>query len=292
MPSTPPAEIIHRHVDTNGVRLHLAEIPGDGPTVLLLHGFPESWRCWKPVMERLAARGHRVVAPDMRGYGDSQKPRGARAYRWDHLTGDILGLVDALGQEQVHLVGHDWGAIVAWMTAMRDPSRFARLAICNVPHPAHFERMALDPAQLRRSWYIFFFQLPGVPEHMIRRRNWRFLRRALSIDRIPGTHTPEELDAQIKAAAQPGALTSMLNYYRAMIRQGPLAVRRRLRTIDIPTLVLWGERDIALGVDYAAPPREWVPNQTVRTFPEASHWIPMDLPDTVAEALADHFAAP
>lgn len=282
-----PDAFRHRFVVANGVRLHVAEAGNTGPLVLLLHGFPECWASWIPVMGRLVDAGFRVAAPDMRGYGTSEKPRGVGAYRWDALTGDIHGLVDALGERQVHLVGHDWGAIVAWMTVMDDASRYSHLTICNVPHPAHFTRMALDPAQLRRSWYIAWFQLPRVPERTLQRDDHALLRRVLKADRIPGTLDPALLELQIEAATQPGALTAMLNYYRAMVRQGPRAVTRRLRRITVPTIVCWGQRDRALGVDYAAPPTAWVPDCEVRRFPDASHWVQVDRPDAVARAIRD-----
>ena len=258
-----------------GVRLHVVE-QGDGPLVILLHGFPEFWYSWRRQIPALAEAGFRVVAPDMRGYNLSDKPRGVRAYRTQILARDIANLVARYGAPQAHVVGHDWGAVVAWIFAMSYPERLGRLAILNVPHPIVSIRALRNPRQLRRSWYVFFFQLPYLPELLGRRGNYAFVRDAL----------PDEAERYVEAIARPGALTSAINYYRALIRYAA-EDRARVRRIDRPALVIWGERDRYLGRELAEPPRKWVPNARVERVPTASHWVQLDEPARVNELLID-----
>jgi epoxide hydrolase 4 len=256
-----------------GVRLHVVE-SGDGPLVILLHGFPEFWYSWRKQIPALAEAGFRVVAPDMRGYNLSDKPRGVRAYRTRILARDVANLIASYGAQRAHVVGHDWGAIVAWTFAMAYPERLDRLAILNVPHPIVTIRALRSLKQLRRSWYVFFFQLPYLPERFGRAGNYAFVRNAL----------PEDAERYVEAIARPGALTSAINYYRALIRYAA-DNRKRLRRISQPVLVVWGERDKYLGRELAQPPRQWVPNVTVQRLPNASHWVQLDEPDRVNELL-------
>jgi pimeloyl-ACP methyl ester carboxylesterase len=279
--------IAHRYADLGDVRLHYVEA-GTGPLVLLLHGFPEFWYSWRRQISALAAAGFHAVAPDMRGYNLSDKPRGVRAYDPLHLTRDVERLIRACGEERAAVVGHDWGAAVAWMFAMRFPDRLSRLAILNVPHPARFMTGILKPSQLLRSSYIFFFQLPWLPEAIIRSRDFALLRRTFKSDPTrPDAFTDEDIDRYVEAMAQPGAVSGGVNYYRALLRQRPAESRRRIRRIDAPTLVIWGERDRYLGLHLAAPDPKWVPNLRVVRLPNASHWVQVDEPERVNELLLD-----
>lgn len=279
--------IRHDFVELTEVRLHVAEAgPRDAEdVVILLHGFPECWISWRPVMARLSAAGVRAVAPDMRGYNLSDKPKGVSAYHVDRLCADVRELAALQGDARVHLVGHDWGAIVAWFAAMAFEDELASLTICNVPHPVHFEGMIRSPEQLRRSTYIAFFQLPLLPEHLIARNDWDLLRRTLRSGRVRGTLDDATLDEYVRAARRPDALRSMLNYYRALVRTGPFALRRRWRTLNLPVEVVWGERDAYLGKEFAEPPADWVPDARTHFLPEASHWVQMDAPDVVADVI-------
>ena len=274
----------HREAEVNGLRLHWVEA-GEGPLVVLLHGFPEHWRAWRRQIGPLADAGFRVAAPDLRGYGRSDKPRGIDAYRIRPLVEDVEGLIRVLGAERAHVAGHDWGGVVAWYAAMLRPERIARLAIVNAPHPAAFRRALLRTDQALRSWYAVFFQLPLLPEAAFRRDGFALVARALRGSARAGAFTDEDLAAYRAAAARPGAMTAMLNYYRAAAR------RRTPRPRPIPheTLLIWGERDRALHPSLADGLEPWVPRIRVERLPGATHWVMAEAPARVSALLADFF---
>src|SRR3954470_9773970 len=200
------------YADVGDVELHYVEA-GDGPLVVLLHGFPEFWYGWRRQIAPLVQAGFRVVAPDLRGYNLSSGPEGFAAYTVDKLATDIRGLIRELGTESAMLVGHDWGGSIAWTMAMNHPEVVDRLAILNAAHPRRLNEGLRHPSQLRRSWYFFFFQPPGLPERIVRARRWRFFQNFLR-DARPG-YTKDEIDRYVEAWSQPGAATGMINYYRA-----------------------------------------------------------------------------
>lgn len=274
-------KLAHRYADLGDVRLHYVEA-GKGPLVLLLHGFPQFWYEWRRQIPTLVEAGFRVVAPDMRGYNLSDKPPGVRAYRLELLARDVERLILACGERTATVVGHDWGAIVAWIAAMRYPGRVRRLAILNVPHPARFLDGLLSPRQLLRSSYMFFFQIPRLPEGLIRAGSFALLRSALRRDPVrPGAFTAEDIGRYVEAMARPGALTATLNYYRALLRK-PREMWALLGRIEVPVLVIWGERDRFLSRRLAEPPPLWVPNLLrVERLPNASHWVAEDRPREV-----------
>jgi pimeloyl-ACP methyl ester carboxylesterase len=280
------ALVRHRMIEVEpGVRLHVAEA-GEGPPVILVHGFPEFWYSWRWQIPALAEAGFHVLAPDMRGYNLSDKPRGVAAYRLPLLTRDIARLVEECGVERACVVGHDWGAVVAWSFAMGYHDRLERLAILNVPHPVTFARGLRSPRQLLRSWYVFFFQIPGLPELLARSGNYRLLRNALRASLRRGSFSPQDVERYVEVLARPGALTSSINYYRALER-GRRANIRAVRRVDRPVLVVWGEQDAYLGKELADPPREWVPDVRVVRLPSASHWVQNDEPKRVNQLLID-----
>ena len=285
-------ELTHRYADLGDVRVHYVEA-GEGPLVLLLHGFPQFWYEWRHQIPSLVEAGFRVVAPDMRGYNLSDKPSGVRAYRLELLARDVERLILACGERTAVVVGHDWGAIVAWIAAMRHPGRVGRLAILNVPHPARFPDVLLSPGQLLRSSYVLFFQLPGLPEEVIRAGDFALLRSALRRDPVrAGAFTAEDIERYVRAMARPGALTATLNYYRALLRN-PKGTRALLRRVEAPVLVIWGERDRFLKRGLAEPPRLWVPNLLrVERLPDASHLVAEDRPLEVNALLLDFLRAP
>jgi pimeloyl-ACP methyl ester carboxylesterase len=283
--------LAHHYADLGDVRLHYVEI-GSGPLVVLLHGFPEFYYSWRWTWPALAAAGLRVVAPDLRGYNLSSKPRGVRRYRMAYLTRDVARLIRACGAERAAVVGHDWGGGVAWAFAMRYPALLTRLAILNAPHPVRFLRALRTPRQLRKSWYMFFFQLPWLPEASFRAQNYKLLRETLRDDPVrPDAFDAADVARYVEAIARPGALTAGINYYRALFRQAPGAVQRQLRPIEAPTLVIWGERDRNLGRELAAPDPAWVPNARVERLPAASHWVQADAPDAVNRLLVEFLTA-
>jgi epoxide hydrolase 4 len=271
-----------------GVRLHYVEA-GKGPLVVLLHGFPEFWYSWRRQIEPLAAAGFHVVAPDMRGYNLSEKPRGRRAYDLPLLAGDIAGLIGHFGVERADVVGHDWGAAVAYGVASLHPDSVRRLAILNVPHPARMLAGLKTVKQLRKSWYMFFFQLPFLPEWLFRRNDFAIGKRVLRTS-SPGSFSDADLRRYVEAWSQAGALTAMIDYYRAALRQSPRGATSRMRPIEAPTLVIWGERDIALGSELAEPEARWVKDVRMEWLPEATHWVQHDEPERVNKLLLDFLA--
>ncbi len=279
----------HTFIQTNGIKLNVVQAgPVNGPLVILLHGFPEFWRSWAKQIGPLADAGLRVWVPDQRGYNLSDKPKGLSAYRIDTLAKDVLGLIEASGSEVACLAGHDWGAAVAWWTAMHYPEKLKRLAILNVPHPAvMMRRIWADPAQLRKSWYIFFFQLPFLPEALIRRDDWAFAVRSLKGSSRRGTFDDEDIRQYRLAWGQKDAFRSMLNWYRAMLQRRPeLPASSR---IQVPALMIWGVKDRFLGRELAQPSLDLCDDGRLVFFEQATHWVQHEEPEKVNELLIDFF---
>jgi pimeloyl-ACP methyl ester carboxylesterase len=263
-------QIEHFEARGAGVKLHCAAAgPSSGPLVVLLHGFPDCWITWKRQLIALGQAGFRAVAPDLRGYGDSDKPKRVRDYALSELTADIDALIADLGRERAHVVGHDWGGAVAWQLAMTHPERVRQIALLNVPHPVRMKQGLRTLRQLRKSWYFFYFQLPYLPEsHFTPERMRRVHRRMLS---------DEDAEVVVRAMRDP---RGPLHYYRAALRY-PAPVKR----VDAPALVIWGVDDPWLGAELADPPRALVPNVRVERVSNASHWVHADAPDRVGELL-------
>lgn len=286
------ASLEHHQQGVGGLGMHwVAAGPAEGPMVLLLHGFPEFWYGWRHQIQPLAEAGYRVIAPDQRGYNRSDKPARVQDYRMEPLMGDVIGLMDHLGREQAHLVGHDWGAAVAWWTALHHPVRVETLSILNVPHPGEFwEAIRRSWEQRLRSWYILFFQLPWLPEALLGAADFRLLAATLQRSSLPGTFGLEDLRLYRQAWSQPGALQGMLNWYRAALRH-----RFRLEVdtrVVPPTLMLWGARDLALMEALAWMSMEHCPKGRLVVFPEASHWVQHERARVVNRRLLEHWASP
>ncbi len=278
--------LTHRYADLD-VRLHYVEA-GEGPLVILLHGFPDFWYSWRNQIPDLVGAGYRVVAPDMRGYNLSDKPREVASYRAAMVAADVARLIHACRAERAVVVGHDWGAAIAWQFAMLYPAMLERLAILNVPHPMRMLHALRTPRQLLKSWYIFFFQLPWLPEAAIRAGNYRLLRHVLRTDPVRrDAFTPADIERYVAAAAQPGALTGAINYYRALFRQNPQAAISQIRRLDASVLIIWGEKDRYLGSELAQPSPRWVPHARVERLPDASHWVHLDQPELVNQLLLE-----
>lgn len=275
-------------LSANGLNFHALQA-GEGPTVLLLHGFPENAFAWRHQIEALAALGYRAVAIDMRGYRGTSRPKGVAAYASDPLCRDIDGVIEALGNRPAHLVGHDWGGAVAWEFAARFPRRLRSLSILNAPHPDLFERhLRSNLRQLRRSWYMFFFQIPWLPEALL-----ALNLRGVMTKMFRGMAVRKEMfgDDVIEAfatpMAEPGALTAGLNYYRAAAR-GLLTRRWPLPAVTVPTQVIWADGDEALGPELCDDLRQYVTGPLeVTHIPECSHWVQQEQPERVNALLAD-----
>lgn len=266
----------HQEAIVNGIRLHWVEA-GEGPLVVLLHGFPEFWYSWRHQIPALAKR-FRVVAPDLRGYNLSEKP--GVGYDIETLTSDVLELIHTVGEQRAVIVGHDWGGVIAWAFAARFPEATSKLVIMNAPHPKRFQRaLTSGPRQLLRSSYVFFFQLPGLPELMLgANRCWALARAMRRSAKNEDAFSDEDLQRYREAMSRPGALTAALDYYRAIFR-----TRRQTQDygdVQAPTLVLWGEHDRALGRELAEGLEEWVPDVTVH-FLECGHWTQQERPEEV-----------
>ncbi len=289
MPDTAAAPVTPEdlYVPVNGITLHVAAA-GDpaAPPVVLLHGFPEFWYGWRRQIPALAAAGYRVLAPDQRGYNLSDKPDGIDAYQLDTLAADIVALIESTGHERVTLIGHDWGAAVAWRIAERTPERLARLVILNVPHPAVMaDFLTRSRWQFLKSWYIGFFQIPRLPEALLGAADAWGLANMMLVASNRGSIGDADIARYIRAWQQPGALTGMLNWYRAAFQRRPsLSSRIRIR---VPALILWGERDLALVPELAHASAELCEDARVIMFPNASHFVQHDEPAAVNAALLD-----
>ena len=278
-------------IETNGVRLHTVQAgPEDGPLLVLLHGFPECWYGWHRQLGPLAKAGYRVVIPDQRGYNLSEKPPGVDSYHIRELAADIVGLVDALGYDQAAVAGHDWGAAVAWWLALEYPDRLSKLCIVNVPHPTVFERtLRTSWSQRKNSWYVAWFQLPALPELTARLGNYWLLANALESSSRPDAFTKTDLDRYRLAWSQPGALTGMINWYRAIVRARPQPVRQQ---VEVPTRILWGADDEFLDREMAHRSLEYCTDGELRMVDESTHWVLHEEPALVVETLLDLLASP
>ena len=271
-----------------GVTLHsIAAGPENGPVVVLLHGFPEFWYGWRKQIEPLASAGFRVIVPDQRGYNLSSKPSGVASYSVPELVSDVIAIADQLGQSKIYLAGHDWGAAVAWSTALLHPQRIAKLAVVNVPHPSVMRRYVFTRLrQTIRSWYMFFFQIPWFPEAVFSAFEFRMGARALLRSSRPGAFSDDDL-AQYRAAwSQPGALTSMIRWYRAAFR---VRVKFPDRIVRVPTRILWGERDQFLLAEMAKESLRYCANAELYTFAGATHWLQHEEPARVSQLLVEFF---
>ncbi len=280
-------ELEHSYIKTNGINLHVVQAgPKSGTPVLLLHGFPEFWYGWRRQIPALVDAGCRVIVPDQRGYNLSDKPKSVKAYRMDELVQDVIGLIDVLEYDKVNLVGHDWGAAVAWTVASQYPESLRRLGILNSPHPGVMRRfLQRDLEQLRRSWYFFFFQLPWLPEAGMRADNWHGAERALRGSGKIDTFTDEDFEKYKEAWSQPGAMTAMINWYRAAVRY-PVSIQKEMR-VSVPTLMMWGMQDFALSHRMARPSMDYCDEGNLILFPDATHWVQFDAADEVNHYMID-----
>lgn len=276
---------------SGGVRLHVVEDgdPASERKVVLLHGFPEFWYSWRHQIPALANAGFHVIAPDMRGYNDSDKPSGIEAYRLVHLVEDIRALIDPLNVEAVYLVGHDWGGVVAWTFAIQHPEQILRLAVLNTPHPTAIRRARRNWEQLARFSYQFFLNLPALPELVLRTSDFAALRtimrRAL---KRAGAFTDADRDRYIASWSRPNAMTSALNYYRALIQKGT-GLNHPHTPLQIPTLLIWGESEPVFLRNLAEDSRKYVRTMKLACIENAGHYVHQDQPEQVNELLLSWF---
>jgi pimeloyl-ACP methyl ester carboxylesterase len=293
----PPCQVHHRFAKVNAIRLHYVEAyptaengseSASGKLCLLLHGFPEFWYSWRHQIPALAAAGFRVIIPDLRGYNLSDKPPGVWSYRIDALMGDVIGLIAHAGAQRATIAGHDWGGVLAWHLALYHPKVVDKLIILNAPHPAAYWRELRTWRQLRKSWYVFFFQVPAVPELLLSIGDFEWLDRMLRHQPVHAeAFGPKDVRRYKQALAQPGALTAALNYYRAALRYRSRHAARENAPIDVPVLLVWGERDSYLSLRLTEGLSAWVPNLRVVRIADASHWVQNDAPQRVNRLMID-----
>ena len=276
----------HGFIETNGIRLHYVS-RGEGKLILMLHGFPEFWYSWRHQIEEFGKDYH-VVALDLRGYNDSDKPLGVEAYAMPELIGDVKGVIEGLGYEDCILVAHDWGGAIAWNFAHAYPHMLEKLIVLNIPHPALFAKGLKTPQQLLKSWYVFAFQVPWLPELWCRLNDYQAIKNAFAEMAIDKTaFSPEDLQAYRDAAAKPGALTAMINYYRCVFKS--LFFRKQLTwgTLEVPTLTIWGEEDIALGKELTYGTEQYVNDWQIKYIPNCSHWVQQEQPELVNDYIRE-----
>jgi pimeloyl-ACP methyl ester carboxylesterase len=259
--------------------------PSDGPIVVLLHGFPQFNTSWSKVSSILNAEGYRCLAPNNRGYPPGARPRGRRAYRMPELVEDIAALIDAAGGRKVHLVGHDWGAAIAWGFAAEHPESLASFTALSVPHPAAFLRAMVTSRQLLASWYMYAFQLPAIPERLLSSRDGARLKRSL----LQTNQSAAAAERDTRAMIESGALPTALNMYRALFLTDPRTANVK---VSAPTLYIWSDGDTALLRKGAENCGKWVTGPyRFENLSGVSHWIPDEVPERAAALLLEHFAA-
>ena len=270
----------HNFINTNGIKLHYVA-RGTGKLILMLHGFPEFWYSWRHQIDEFSQDYH-TVALDLRGYNDSDKPDRVANYRMSELIADIRGVISGLGYEDCILIAHDWGGAIAWNFAYAYPEMVEKLIVLNMPHPAKFAEGLQTPQQLLKSWYVFAFQIPWLPEFVFQLNNYQAIAEAFSGMAIDKTaFSQEDLNAYREAAAKPGALTAMINYYRCIFPSLFQGDRQSWGVLDVPTLTIWGEKDTALGKELTYGTEAYVRDWQIKYIPNCSHWVQQEQPAVV-----------
>ena len=286
-----PLEFRVFHV--NGVALHVVLAgPASGKPLIFLHGFPEFWFGWRHQIDHFVSSGYRVIIPDQRGYNLSEKPAGIASYSIDLLAKDVVRVLDAVTDSKAFVVGHDWGAAITWYLAARHSERVSRTAMLSVPHPRVFiKNLMLNPTQLRKSWYVLFFQLPWFPERILRRRDWAPLFRALRDTSPRGVFSDADLERYKESWNREGALTAMLNWYRAaLLSPSKFAVDPEASRVKVPALLIWGKNDQFAGEAMARESLHYCDDGHLEMFETATHWIQHEEPAQVNTLLAQFFA--
>jgi epoxide hydrolase 4 len=282
-----------RVFDIDGLALNVVLAgPANGKPLVFLHGFPEFWFGWRHQIDHFVSAGYRLIIPDQRGYNLSEKPAGFASYSIDLLAKDVIGILDAVTDSKAFVVGHDWGAAVTWYLAARYSERVSRAAMLSVPHPRVFiKHLIINPMQLRKSWYVLFFQLPWLPERILRARDWAALVRALRDTSPRGVFSDADLEQYKKSWNREGALTGMLNWYRAaLLNPSKFAVDPEASRVKVPALLIWGKSDQFARGPMARESLHYCDDGHLEMFETATHWIQHEKPAHVNALLSQFFA--
>jgi len=286
-----PLEFRFFHI--HGIALHVVLAgPPSGKPLMFLHGFPEFWFAWRFQIDHFVSAGYRVIIPDQRGYNLSNKPAGIASYSIELLARDVLGVLDTVADSKACVVGHDWGAAVTWYLAARYSDRVSRTAILSLPHPRVFlKNLIKNPAQLWRSWYLLFFQLPWLPEFILRRRDWALLVRVLRDTSPPAVFSDPDLEQYKESWAKKGALTAMLNWYRAaLLRPSKFALDPEASRVKVPTLLIWGKNDQFASETMARESLRYCDDGHLEILETVTHWVQHEEPAQVNSLLSQFFA--
>jgi len=277
----------------NGLTMRVARAGAGSRLVVMLHGFPESWYSWRHQLRALAP-GFDCAAPEMRGYGETDAPRGVKNYRIEKLVGDVAGLIEALGYQRATVVGHDWGGAVAWATALIRPDRVERLCVMNCPHLRKFlEHIRSNPRQMLRSWYMLFFQIPLLADTLIWARGSALVPRAIRASAYnKSAFSAADLAHFRETFRKPYTATAAVNYYRALKRRDflltPPTNHWLMRKIEAPTLLIWGEHDVALGKELTYGMEDLFSGPfTIKYIADSGHWVQQERPEAVNQYLAE-----
>lgn len=274
-------------VEANGLNFEVDKCGSGNKLAICLHGFPEHSYSWRYQLPFLAELGYEAWAPNLRGYGGSDKPEGMENYAMEHLLADVAGLIDQAGKEEVVLIAHDWGAVIAWQFAIQKVRDISHLIICNVPHPGPMDKAFKNGfSQIKKSWYIFFFQIPWLPEYLFSRNNSQSIGDMILRSSCDRSMFPQAvLEVYRKNANQSGALTAMINYYRAALRKRDGFATEPFEVIEAPTLMIWGEDDVALTKESTFGTEEYVRDFQIRYLPRVSHWVQQEAPDAANQMI-------
>ncbi len=277
-----------RTISHQDIQLEVREAGAEnGKLMVLLHGFPECWSTWRHQIAPLVQAGFRVVVPNMRGYGRSSKPKDYRRYHLDKLITDVEAIRLFYQAERFHLVGHDWGGAVAWWYALHHEAKLYSLSVLNLPHPLAFlTKLKGSPAQMLKSWYMFYFQIPFLPEFVLKIGRFAILKKILKASSTRHAYDAEDFRLLEEAWREPGAIQAMVNYYRALLRN--LRLPESDGTLHLPVQILWGEKDLALSVQGAHDSMRFLKNGTLTLYPDATHWLAHDKPEEISRKLIDH----
>ena len=277
-----------RTISHQDIQLEVREAGAEnGKLMVLLHGFPECWSTWRHQIAPLVQAGFRVVVPNMRGYGRSSKPKDYRRYHLDKLIADVEAIRLFYQAERFHLVGHDWGGAVAWWYALHHEAKLYSLSVLNLPHPLAFlTKLKGSPAQMLKSWYMFYFQIPFLPEFVLKIGRFAILKKILKASSTRHAYDAEDFRLLEEAWREPGAIQAMVNYYRALLRN--LRLPESDGTLHLPVQILWGEKDLALSVQGAHDSMRFLKNGTLTLYPDATHWLAHDKPEEISRKLIDH----